>query len=245
METIGKKIAALRTQANMSEKDLAEKLLVGEETVRAWESDELSPDLHFIPVLADIFGVSCDELIRIKREHAPILSHFNVDMGASNENEKIKGIKKKTLLFFGIPCLCVFVILTIACVVFGVLSPYKLAKEKAFYDYNSFQQYMEREAYGNDFDIDEPPAVEEKKYYILDENGEELSAFYWRNRTVKRYVVSNGKGGLVIKTYDERALQAAKNSKGVWIGVLIAAAVIDVGTFVCVYVIKTKRAEKQ
>lgn len=51
----------------MTQKELAEKLNISDKTVSRWERDDGAPDLSVIPVLAEIFGVSCDELLRGER----------------------------------------------------------------------------------------------------------------------------------------------------------------------------------
>jgi len=66
--TIGGFIAALRKANGMTQKDLAEKLNVSDKTVSRWERDDGAPDLSVIPVIAEIFGVSCDELLRGERK---------------------------------------------------------------------------------------------------------------------------------------------------------------------------------
>lgn len=67
-KTIGKFITALRKANGMTQKDLAERLSVSDKTVSRWERDEGTPDLSMIPVLAEIFGVTCDELLRGERK---------------------------------------------------------------------------------------------------------------------------------------------------------------------------------
>lgn len=66
-KTIGAFIAVLRKAQGMTQRQLAEKLNVSDKTVSRWERDEGSPDLSVIPVLAEIFSVSCDELLRGER----------------------------------------------------------------------------------------------------------------------------------------------------------------------------------
>lgn len=67
-KTIGKFITALRKANGMTQKDLAEQLNVSDKTVSRWERDEGTPDLAMIPVIAEIFGVTCDELLRGERK---------------------------------------------------------------------------------------------------------------------------------------------------------------------------------
>ncbi len=66
-KTIGGFIAALRRANGMTQKDLADRLNVSDKTVSRWERDEGAPDLSLIPALAEIFGVTCDELLRGER----------------------------------------------------------------------------------------------------------------------------------------------------------------------------------
>ncbi len=63
-KTIGSLIAALRKANGMTQKDLAERLHVSDKSVSRWERDESVPDLSLIPVIAEIFDISCDELLR-------------------------------------------------------------------------------------------------------------------------------------------------------------------------------------
>ena len=69
-KTIGKFIAALRKANGMTQKDLADRLNVSDKTVSRWERDDGAPDLSTIPVIAEIFGVTCDELLRGERKPA-------------------------------------------------------------------------------------------------------------------------------------------------------------------------------
>ena len=67
-KTIGGFIAALRKANGMTQKDLAERLNVSDKTVSRWERDDGAPDLAVIPVIAEIFNVTCDELFRGERK---------------------------------------------------------------------------------------------------------------------------------------------------------------------------------
>lgn len=67
-KTIGSFIAALRKANGMTQKNLAEMLNVSDKTVSRWERDESAPDLSLIPVIAEIFGITSDELLRGERK---------------------------------------------------------------------------------------------------------------------------------------------------------------------------------
>ena len=62
--TLAEKILSLRTERGMSQDDLAEKLEVSRQSVSKWETAQSTPDLDKIIRLADLFGVSVDELVR-------------------------------------------------------------------------------------------------------------------------------------------------------------------------------------
>ena len=66
-KTFGSFLAALRRANGMTQKELAERLHISDKTVSRWEREEGTPELALIPVLAEIFGVTCDELLRGER----------------------------------------------------------------------------------------------------------------------------------------------------------------------------------
>jgi transcriptional regulator with XRE-family HTH domain len=68
-KTIGQFISVLRKANGMTQKELAEKLYVSDKTVSRWECDESTPDLALIPVLAEIFQITTDELLRGERKN--------------------------------------------------------------------------------------------------------------------------------------------------------------------------------
>ena len=62
-KSIGSFISALRKANGMTQKNLAEMLNVSDKAVSRWERDECAPDLSLIPVIAEIFDVTADELL--------------------------------------------------------------------------------------------------------------------------------------------------------------------------------------
>ncbi len=65
--TIGQFIAALRKANGMTQQEVADRLNVSNKSVSRWERDECSPDISLIPAIAEMFGVTCDELLRGER----------------------------------------------------------------------------------------------------------------------------------------------------------------------------------
>ena len=62
--SLSEKITVLRTGMKLSQGDLAERLDVSRQSVSKWETGQSVPELDKIVKLADLFGVSVDELVR-------------------------------------------------------------------------------------------------------------------------------------------------------------------------------------
>ena len=60
--TLGNKIAYYRKSMNITQDALAQQLGVTNQAVSKWESDQCCPDVMLLPKLADIFGITLDEL---------------------------------------------------------------------------------------------------------------------------------------------------------------------------------------
>lgn len=67
-QTLGTMVASLRKERGMTQLELAEKMGVTDKAVSKWERDLSYPDVHSIPQLADLLGVSVDELMQVKKE---------------------------------------------------------------------------------------------------------------------------------------------------------------------------------
>lgn len=66
--SIGRFIAALRQVKGLTQRELGDLLFVSNKTVSRWERDECTPDLYLIPAIAEIFGITTDELLRGERK---------------------------------------------------------------------------------------------------------------------------------------------------------------------------------
>ena len=62
-KTLGEIINFLRKEKNMTQNDLAEKMNVTDKAVSKWERNLSCPDVNSIPKLAEILGVSVEELL--------------------------------------------------------------------------------------------------------------------------------------------------------------------------------------
>ena len=66
--TLGKRIAELRKQKDLRQDDIAQLLDVSPQAVSKWENDQTCPDIGLLPKLAQILGVTTDELLSGKQE---------------------------------------------------------------------------------------------------------------------------------------------------------------------------------
>lgn len=63
MEELGQKITYYRKDANLTQKDLGDKLNVSPQAVSKWENGQAEPDASTIKKLCEIFKISTDELL--------------------------------------------------------------------------------------------------------------------------------------------------------------------------------------
>ena len=67
-QTMGAMIATLRKEKGMTQLDLAQQLGVTDKAVSKWERELSCPDVNTIPRLAEVLGVSVEELMRTERK---------------------------------------------------------------------------------------------------------------------------------------------------------------------------------
>ena len=65
---MGQKIKQLRYKAGLTQEQLAEQMGVSAQSVSKWETGASMPDISLLPILAETFGVSIDELFDLTRE---------------------------------------------------------------------------------------------------------------------------------------------------------------------------------
>lgn len=62
-QTLGKRIVKHRKKLGLTQDQLAEKLGVTAQAVSKWENDQSCPDIYMLPKLADLFGITTDDLL--------------------------------------------------------------------------------------------------------------------------------------------------------------------------------------
>jgi AbrB family looped-hinge helix DNA binding protein len=78
-------LVQLRKLNQMTQEDVAEKVGVSRQAVAKWESGETSPDINACVVLAEIFGVSLDDLVNWENDE-------NLGLGAPPRGKHLFGI---------------------------------------------------------------------------------------------------------------------------------------------------------
>ena len=87
---LGKTIQTLRKEKNLTQNELAEKLFVSYQAISQWENGNTNPDIAIIPNIADVFGITIDELFgRPKKE--------SIKEECSCEKINIKDFNENTL----------------------------------------------------------------------------------------------------------------------------------------------------
>lgn len=61
---VGKQIKKYRTEANLSQEELADKIFVSRQTISNWENDKNYPDIKSLVLMSEVFRVSLDYLIK-------------------------------------------------------------------------------------------------------------------------------------------------------------------------------------
>ena len=66
--SMGAVIASLRKQHGMTQLELAEKMGVTDKAVSKWERNLSCPDIALLPALAEVLGISVDDLVGARTE---------------------------------------------------------------------------------------------------------------------------------------------------------------------------------
>ncbi len=86
-QTIGKRIMENRKRLGLTQDALAEQLGVTAQAVSKWENDQSCPDIAMLPKLAEIFGITTDELLG--REQSTVIHEAEVVQEEENENNGV------------------------------------------------------------------------------------------------------------------------------------------------------------
>lgn len=66
-QSIGEFLSALRKAHRLTQQDVADRLNVSNRTISAWERGTVMPDILLLPALAELYGVTTDEILAAAR----------------------------------------------------------------------------------------------------------------------------------------------------------------------------------
>ena len=66
-QTTGQFLSLLRKAAGYTQEDVSDKLNISNKTISSWETDRTMPDVLLLPAIADLYGVTVDEILRGER----------------------------------------------------------------------------------------------------------------------------------------------------------------------------------
>lgn len=94
-ETFGQRFQRLRKEAGLTQEEVAEKVGITPQGVSKWENDLSSPDINILVKLAEILGVSVEELLGKEKEKTKVLQDFDykkavLKIVVDSEGDKVK-----------------------------------------------------------------------------------------------------------------------------------------------------------
>lgn len=95
-KTMGSFMAALRKANGLTQQQVADKLNVSNKTISKWECNEGYPEITMLPVIAELYSVSVDELLRGER----IIKTSSNESIDSKSEERVKYLVEKTMIKF-------------------------------------------------------------------------------------------------------------------------------------------------
>lgn len=142
---LGSQIKIYRTNMNLSQEELAEKIYVTRQTISNWENNKNYPDIHSLLLLSSLFHVSLEQLIKgdvqiMKEEiNKAEIQHFNHD-GAIFSLLLILLIISfvPLVIFLNYYGLLVSAVIFAACIYYAV----RLEKFKKKYDVQTYQEII-------------------------------------------------------------------------------------------------------
>lgn len=95
-KTMGSFMAALRKANGLTQQQVADKLNVSNKTISKWECNEGYPEITMLPVIAELYSVSVDELLRGEKTSKT----FTEESKDAKSDERIKYLIEKASVKF-------------------------------------------------------------------------------------------------------------------------------------------------
>lgn len=125
-QSIGNFLATLRRAKGMTQQEVADRLGISNRTLSAWETDKAYPDILLLPALADLYGVTADEIVRGERR--PQIEQSPEEQTELSEKSLTRVLKNRHARFVTQACALAAALCASAVVIFfGALFLYHIA----------------------------------------------------------------------------------------------------------------------
>ena len=98
MNSLGERITHYRKKIGLTQEGLAEKCSVSAQAVSKWENDITAPDITLIAPLAELFKITCDELLGVQKATMKIDPEL-IDLNKMLFRMKINSCKGDVVIF--------------------------------------------------------------------------------------------------------------------------------------------------
>lgn len=248
-KSIGKFISVLRKKSGMTQKELGDKLFVSDKAISRWEREESAPEISLLPAIAEVFGVTIDELINgelnpstnetveIERKETSA-----VPATATTEERKI-GFKLDKPLLKKIVAICgsIAILLIVGLIVFNSVEFTSTSKYSSFANLKSeiehdYDQWV-GETYGADYSqleqVEKVYKVQDKMFISDAQVGEQFVDYYYHKDHYRNIgYVSDAKNNL-----NYQATRIIKDEIEIAKWVCVSALVVDIALAVAIYFI--------
>ncbi len=142
---LGKQIKKYRTEANLSQEELADKVFVSRQTISNWENDKNYPDIKSLVLLSEIFHISLDnlikgDLVRMKKEID------TQEYAKFQKDSTIFGILFFALLILPVPLVMLLkwlgMVLYLCLFAIGMYFAVKIERYKKKYDIQTYKEII-------------------------------------------------------------------------------------------------------
>lgn len=124
---IASNLVKYRKHAKLTQLDLAEKLMYSDKNISKWERGDAVPDVVILKQIADIYGVTVNDMLTDTEEISP-----NANQNIEVKKTKGKVLNKQQML---ITLLSIFLVWLVAIVSYGVFYIFTPFKEYAWWSF--------------------------------------------------------------------------------------------------------------
>ena len=205
-KSIGKFISTLRKASGMTQKDLGDKLFVSDKTISRWEREDSAPEISLLPAIAEVFGITVDELLHGERNIIDVEDKVETtetkEEIKSQNKSKTSAVNKplliKLLAIFG----CIVILLSVGLAIVNNVEFTTNERYNTFADLKQtletdYDQWLEANYSAVDLelnDINKEYKVQETIYIPNATQGEQYVGYYYHKEHYRKvYIVSENK----------------------------------------------------